>query len=118
MTQVLVETVSLLLLLLAFRRLPALKGDERTVVQKVMHGSIAALMGGLVILAVLSAAVSDPETRSGMLHLQLALPEAAGRNVVNVILTDFRAADTLVEIAVLAVAALGVLALVKPRRIR
>jgi multicomponent Na+:H+ antiporter subunit A len=47
---------------------------------------------------------------------ELALPEAGGRNIVNVILTDFRALDTLGEITVVAVAAIGILALVRPGR--
>lgn len=42
--------------------------------------------------------------------------EAFGRNVVNVILVDFRALDTLGEIAVLGTAALGVYALLRVRR--
>ncbi len=42
-------------------------------------------------------------------------PLARGRNVVNVILTDFRALDTLGEITVLATAALGVVALLNLR---
>jgi multicomponent Na+:H+ antiporter subunit A len=46
-----------------------------------------------------------------------ALPEGKGRNVVNVILVDFRGFDTLGEITVLSVAALGVFALLRmPRR--
>ena len=44
-----------------------------------------------------------------------SLPLAHGRNVVNVILVDFRALDTLGEITVLAVAALGVLGLLRLR---
>ena len=39
--------------------------------------------------------------------LQHSVPDAYGRNVVNVILVDFRAMDTLGEITVLAVAGLG-----------
>jgi multicomponent Na+:H+ antiporter subunit A len=42
-----------------------------------------------------------------------SLPEAKGRNIVNVILVDFRALDTLGEITVLAAAALGIFALMK-----
>jgi multicomponent Na+:H+ antiporter subunit A len=45
-----------------------------------------------------------------------SLPAAHGRNVVNVILVDFRALDTLGEITVLAVAALGVFGLMQSRR--
>jgi multicomponent Na+:H+ antiporter subunit A len=44
-----------------------------------------------------------------------SLPAAHGRNVVNVILVDFRALDTLGEITVLAVAAIGVFGLLKFR---
>jgi multicomponent K+:H+ antiporter subunit A len=43
--------------------------------------------------------------------LNRAVPEGGGSNVVNVILTDFRALDTLGEITVLAVVAMGVMAL-------
>ena len=42
-----------------------------------------------------------------------SLPAAHGRNVVNVILVDFRALDTMGEIAVLALAGLGVLVLLR-----
>jgi multicomponent Na+:H+ antiporter subunit A len=48
-----------------------------------------------------------------------ALPLGHGRNIVNVILVDFRALDTLGEISVLGVAAVGVYALLKlPKRKR
>jgi multicomponent Na+:H+ antiporter subunit A len=47
--------------------------------------------------------------------MEHSVSAAHGRNVVNVILVDFRAADTLGEISVLAVAAVGVYALVKLR---
>jgi multicomponent Na+:H+ antiporter subunit A len=46
----------------------------------------------------------------------LAVPEAGGRNIVNVILVDFRAPDTLGEIAVLGIAAVGVANLVRAAR--
>jgi multicomponent Na+:H+ antiporter subunit A len=53
-------------------------------------------------------------------YVAQSLPDAGGRNVVNVILVDFRALDTLGEITVLVAAALGVIALVLPlaQRIR
>jgi multicomponent Na+:H+ antiporter subunit A len=47
--------------------------------------------------------------------MEQSLPAGHGRNVVNVILVDFRALDTLGEITVLAVAALGVYGMLKPR---
>ena len=45
-----------------------------------------------------------------------AWPEAYGKNIVNVILVDFRALDTFGEIAVVLIAALGAFALLKGRR--
>jgi multicomponent Na+:H+ antiporter subunit A len=47
--------------------------------------------------------------------LDRSLPDAHGRNVVNVILVDFRALDTLGEISVLGLAGIGVYALLKLR---
>jgi multisubunit Na+/H+ antiporter MnhB subunit len=47
-------------------------------------------------------------------YLREAVPEAAGSNVVNVILVDFRAFDTLGEITVLVAAALGAAGLIIP----
>ena len=47
---------------------------------------------------------------------QSSVPLAHGRNIVNVILVDFRALDTFGEIAVVAVAALGAYALLKGGR--
>jgi multisubunit Na+/H+ antiporter MnhB subunit len=50
---------------------------------------------------------------SGEVYAELSEPEAGGRNIVNVILVDFRGWDTMGEITVLAVAALGVVNLVR-----
>jgi multicomponent Na+:H+ antiporter subunit A len=49
-------------------------------------------------------------------YIARSLPEGGGNNVVNVILVDFRGVDTLGEITVLAVAALGVANLVNMAR--
>jgi multicomponent Na+:H+ antiporter subunit A len=51
-------------------------------------------------------------------YLARSLPEAHGKNIVNVIVVDFRGFDTLGEITVLLVAALGVVALVQVGRRR
>ena len=64
--------------------------------------------GGLIVNSVRSgSAVSET-------YLAEAVPEAAGSNVVNVILVDFRAFDTLGEITVLVAAALGAAGLIVP----
>ena len=56
-------------------------------------------------LAARAARVADPISSA---YLERSLPEGNGRNVVNVILTDFRALDTFGEIAVVATAAIGI----------
>jgi multicomponent Na+:H+ antiporter subunit A len=48
--------------------------------------------------------------------IENSVPLAHGRNIVNVIIVDFRALDTLGEITVLAVAGIGVFGLLKLRR--
>jgi multicomponent Na+:H+ antiporter subunit A len=52
-------------------------------------------------------------TSVGEEYAVLSEPEAGGRNIVNVILVDFRGFDTLGEITVLAIAAIGVMNLVR-----
>ena len=54
----------------------------------------------------------------GDTYADLSLPEAGGKNIVNVILVDFRGFDTMGEITVLATAALGVTNLVRMARRR
>ena len=76
-----------------------------------------ASLGGLTMAALTWVAVelqiSEPVSD---FFNSASVPLAHGRNVVNVILVDFRALDTLGEITVLAVAALGSLALLARRR--
>ncbi|WP_437875597.1 hydrogen gas-evolving membrane-bound hydrogenase subunit E [Sorangium sp. So ce513] len=111
LTQILVETVSLLLLLLAFRHLPAPRGDDRPPARRRAHAAVAlASAAGASALAWAAGVYPAPDP-AGAAQIALAVPEAGGRNVVNVILVDLRGADTLGEIAVLAIAALGAAAL-------
>jgi multicomponent K+:H+ antiporter subunit A len=118
LTQLLVETVSLILLLLIFRRLPPLRKDPRSVATKLGHGLTAGLVGismGALAWVAGSFSALDP---AGAEQLELALPVAQGRNVVNVILVDFRGVDTFGEVVVLAIAALGAVALFRAGRER
>lgn len=116
LTQLLVETVSLILLLLIFRRMPELEKDARPVSQRAAHAAVAVLTGLVMGAITWFAGVYDPPDRAGEAQLALSYPEAAGRNVVNVILVDFRGVDTMGEIGVLAIAALGAVALLKSLR--
>jgi multicomponent Na+:H+ antiporter subunit A len=111
MTQFLIETLTVVLFVLILHRLPNFiryKGFEgwRYVVLSVVFGLV---MTSIVLMVTADPLVS--ELREA--YSELAYPEGKGRNVVNVILVDFRQMDTLGEIAVLAIAALGIFSLLK-----
>ena len=77
---------------------------------------VAVLGGGLMTTLVLLAShVQLGDEVASAYFAAEAVPQGHGRNVVNVILVDFRALDTLGEITVLALAAIGVIALVRGR---
>ena len=71
---------------------------------------------GCSTAAVVYAVLRRPFDSISTYHLANSLPAAGGGNVVNVILVDFRGYDTLGEITVLGIAAVGVLALLQARR--
>ena len=113
MTQFAVETLTVLLFVFVIYRLPhfaRLTGRW----ERLRDAGLAIAAGGLVALLVLTASqVPHPMHVSNYFAAESWLA-ANGRNVVNVVLVDFRALDTLGEIVVLLVAALGVHALLRP----
>jgi multicomponent Na+:H+ antiporter subunit A len=112
MTQFLIESLTVILFVLAFYHLPHFTQLSSTR-SRLRDVSIALLSGGLMTLLVLSAVgVQFHPTISGY-FVENALPLAHGRNIVNVILVDFRGLDTMGEITVLSVTAIGVYALLK-----
>ena len=113
-TQLLFETLALVLFILVVRRLPDHFSKGRQRFGKASRIVIAGSVGVFVGVFALIAATSRQVESVGFEMAARALPDAGGRNVVNVILTDFRALDTLGEITVLVVAAIGILALVRP----
>ncbi|HMM34578.1 MAG TPA: DUF4040 domain-containing protein, partial [Thermoanaerobaculia bacterium] len=114
MTQFAVETLSVLLFVAVLRRLPRLQSrsaPRARVVDALLAGAVGAVMTGLVL-----AVHAEPlRSRLAPFFRESSLALAKGRNVVNVILVDFRGLDTLGEITVLGVAALGVWSLVRLR---
>lgn len=115
MTQILVETLTLVLFVLAFQRLPLLKEYSKASTR--LRDAVLAIGFGVVMTCVVLVGfhfVNTAPPISGYMA-ENSLPLANGRNVVNVILVDFRALDTLGEITVLAIAALGVFAMLKLR---
>lgn len=114
MTQFLIETLTVILFVLVFYHLPPgvnLSGVPSRIRDALIALAIGSLMTGLVLLAV----QTDVHTPISNYFIENSLSEGHGRNVVNVILVDFRGLDTLGEITVLAVAAVGVFALLKLR---
>jgi multicomponent Na+:H+ antiporter subunit A len=116
-TQIMVEALTVILLVLIFYRLPEFTGLRTRVAR--LGDALVAVAGGAIMvgLVLATAALQLPPTVSDQLA-RMSKPEAYGRNIVNVILVDFRALDTLGEITVVAVAGLGVYALIKLRRRR
>ncbi len=106
LTQFLVEIFSVVLLVVAFRHLPDFVGQPI----RVQTGRliIAVLTGITMTVLTLVALSTDYGPRVSDWYGLNALKLGKGNNVVNVILVDFRALDTLGEITVLSIAALGV----------
>ncbi len=111
LTQVLVETLTLVLFSLVMRALPPIESQTRSSGRRRITDFLIALAGGLAITATLLAVRGAPIPEAQRISTEMAarsLPEANGKNIVNVILVDFRAFDTMGEICVLAIAAIGV----------
>jgi multicomponent Na+:H+ antiporter subunit A len=106
MTQFLIESLTVILFVLAFYHLPhfAQLTPRRSRLRDLL---VALLAGGLMTALVLSAVGVQLYPSIADYFVENALPLAHGRNIVNVILVDFRGIDTLGEITVLGIAATG-----------
>ncbi len=111
MTQFAIESLTVVLFVLVFFKLPKFSELSPKAV-KIRDALIAAVAGGLMTLLTLAAANEQFTAPISHAFVENALL-AKGRNVVNVILVDFRGLDTMGEITVLAIAAIGVFALLK-----
>ncbi len=114
MTQFSIDTLTVILFVLVLYKLPKyLKlSDYKTRVRDGVLSSVFGLIITVLALEVLSEPVSK---QVGEFYAANSYVEAHGKNVVNVILVDFRGADTLIEVSVLSIAAVGVFGLMKLR---
>lgn len=114
MTQFAVETMTVILFVLVLYRLPrfARLSSRPACIRDAL---IALALGALMMTLVLTATALPGASRLAPYFAASSLELAKGRNIVNVILVDFRALDTFGEIIVLAVAAIGIYALLKLR---
>jgi multicomponent Na+:H+ antiporter subunit A len=116
MTQLLIESLTVILFVLAFYHLPRFTQLSSTRARW-RDAIISLFAGGLITLLVLSAIGVQLSPSISDYFAEVALPQAHGRNVDNVILIDFRGLDTLGEVTVLGIAAIGVYALLKLKKI-
>jgi multicomponent Na+:H+ antiporter subunit A len=114
MTQFTIDTLTVILFVLVLYKLPTyLKFSNNYA--RFRDGGLALTFGLMITLLILEV-INEPMNReTGDFYSANAYVLAKGKNVVNVILVDFRGFDTLVEITVLAIAAIGVFSLLKLR---
>ena len=112
LTQISVETVTIMLLLLALHYLPKTTPRESPLALRVRDGAIALCAGGGVGALAYTFMLRDVETISDY-HIANSYEGGGGTNVVNVILVDFRGYDTYGEIIVLGIAGFVIYALMQ-----
>lgn len=114
MTQFAVDTLTVIIFVLVVYHLPRF-GKLSGLTLKVGDLVLSLAFGALMAAALLATRGVSPISPVSDLIVERAYTEGHGRNVVNVILVDFRALDTMGEITVLGIAALGVYTLMKLR---
>ena len=114
MTQFAIETLGVILFVLVLYRLPgmALLSSRRVLLRDGVVAGLAGAAMTLMILVITDAPLLSPLKAW---FASVSEPLGHGHNVVNVILVDFRGFDTLGEITVLGIAAIGIFALLKLR---
>jgi multicomponent K+:H+ antiporter subunit A len=117
LTQLSVEVVSTVLLLMGLALLPQHSPRESSALRRMRDGALA-LAGGAGVAWVAWVLLTRNHDSISWYFLEKSLPVGGGTNVVNVILVDFRGYDTFGEITVLGIAAIGVLALMDGMRTR
>ncbi|TPW73613.1 Na+/H+ antiporter subunit A [Schumannella sp. 10F1B-5-1] len=112
LTQLLVETVTLVAIVLVLRRLPARLGDRNGSAYPVARAIIGVAVGVLMAVVAVVAAGARTASPISVDWADLAVTFGHGENVVNVALVDLRGWDTMGELSVLIAAATGVASLV------
>ena len=114
MTQLCVETLSTIIFLVAIMKLRTKSAiNPDTAAEKALKAAIAVLCGAGIFIMMLSTGLVEPFDTFSHYFMENGIGMTAGRNIVNVIVVDFRGYDTIGEISVLTLAALGVYNLIK-----
>jgi multicomponent Na+:H+ antiporter subunit A len=112
MTQFTIDTLTVVLFVLVLFKLPAFTKISTATV-KVRDMMMAVSFGTLISIIALEVLEEPVNKEISQYYAENAYVLAKGKNVVNVILVDFRGLDTMVEITVLTIAAIGVFSLLK-----
>jgi multicomponent Na+:H+ antiporter subunit A len=112
-TQFMIETLSVVILALAMTRLRLSPTDHRRPLPRLVDGVIAMAAGTGFALLLLKATQLPFDARLSDFFSAHSKALAHGRNIVNVIIVDFRGLDTLGEISVVMIAGLAILALIR-----
>ncbi|KGK99600.1 monovalent cation/H+ antiporter subunit A [Methanococcoides methylutens] len=117
LTQILVETLSTIIFLLAITKIPQKYKEiiPKSVLFRDLAISLAVAASVFVVLLNATQGIMAPFESLSHYFIENSLPLAGGHNIVNVIIVDFRGYDTLGEISVLCLAALGVYNLIHSR---
>ncbi|MGX5698863.1 monovalent cation/H+ antiporter subunit A [Acinetobacter kookii] len=115
LTQITVDVVTTVLLLMSLSLLPQLTPYESSVSRR-WRDALIAIGGGLGIGWISWLMLTRDHNSISWFFMQQSLPLGGGSNVVNVILVDFRGFDTFGEITVLGIAAIGALCLMDGMR--
>jgi multicomponent Na+:H+ antiporter subunit A len=111
LTQALVETLTVVVFVLVLRRLPQQMAVRNKAVRKGLR-AVLGILAGTVMAVIAMIALGAREAASISAELPGLAAEAHGKNIVNVMLVDIRAWDTMGEVAVLVAVATGVASLV------
>lgn len=114
MTQFTIDTLTVILFVLVLYRLPKYLHLSETKT-RLRDGIVAILFGSLITVLAIEVLQVSHTGETKRFYAENAYVLAKGKNIVNVILVDFRGMDTMIEITVLAIAALGVFGLLKLR---
>lgn len=115
LTQLVIETVSVALFLLAFYHLPKAYRHKERMPFKLKNFIVALSVGIMVTLVALSAQSQKLIPSISQYYKDTVYTKAGGGNIVNVILVDYRGFDTLFEITVLSIAGMAILGMIKLR---
>jgi multicomponent Na+:H+ antiporter subunit A len=112
MTQFTIDTLTVVLFVLVLFKLPPFR--RITNAAGTLRDAVICLTFGTLVTALALEVLEEPVNKEiSRFYAENAYVQAKGKNVVNVILVDFRGLDTIVEITVLTIAAIGVYSLLK-----